>query len=102
MLMLLHFKIHCISAVVSRQTCIGICFVYRLKWRGSLVITVIAVIYIHDVLFGNMLDLMCNTVMSLALNMFMHMVKLRGSGGEKLKMMLTAELFFSCNICSLV
>jgi hypothetical protein len=100
--MLLHFKIHCISAAVSRRTCIGICVVYGLKWRGSLVITVTAVIYIQDVLFGNMLYLMCNNVMSLAPNMFKHMVKLRGSGGVKLKMMSRAELFFSRNIRSLV
>jgi hypothetical protein len=100
--MLLQFKIHCISAVVSRHTCIGTCVVYGLKWRRSLAITVIAVIYIQDVLFGNMLYLMCSKLMPLALNMFMHMVKLRGSGGVKLKMMSTTELFFRCNICSLL
>jgi len=53
--MFLHFKVYCISAVVSRRTYTRICVVYGLKWRGSLVITVNAVIYLYDVLFGYML-----------------------------------------------
>jgi len=53
--MFLHFKVYCISAVVSRCTYTGICVVYGLKWRGSLVITANAVIYIYNVSFGYML-----------------------------------------------
>jgi len=53
--MFLHFEFHCVNAVISRHTYTGICIVYRLKWRGSLVVNVNAVIYIYDILFGYML-----------------------------------------------
>jgi len=80
--MFLHFMVHCISGILSRRTYTGICVVYGLKWRGSLVIILNAVIYTYDVLFGYMLERMCNMVMSLTPSMFMHMEKMRGSGGE--------------------